>query len=198
MKKLLSVALFFILIPTIQIPEIPEVDVEEITTQVENKSTITFSDEARNSRETNFNPGQIVYVKIQVNTNKSLSTKLILQDSEKNTVKELSVVRGTNEFLSEFNAPSESGIYYLHFSAEGDGVSIINEVSLNVSGNLQNNPESYVLAQQNEEMNDINDFHDPNSSSEKEMPKVRDNFSNLINWIKTLFTKLFSLFTNTP
>lgn len=122
-------------IPSVPIlPSIPPVpSVPQVETQVQGMQVFaTYRNSGFTEVETNFSPGQTLFVKAEMGTGKELSAKLTLLDSEKAEIKNIDLNRVGSYFWAQFSAPSSVGTYYLHFNAKGDGMSFDMERNINV------------------------------------------------------------------
>ena len=140
MRKILLSAVFlsipfnFVDIPKIPIdtPKMPDIDYEQILMPKDDSSFATFSDSAHSKIETNFNPNQTVYIKVNIDSSQDAAAELALSDASKKEILKISMNRNGNVYTSQLNAPSTPGVYYVRVEIKGNGLSFIGERNINV------------------------------------------------------------------
>ena len=85
---------------TIDIPEIPQVDVQEIIDKAERdvpkSSAGTYLDSSYTNRQTSFSPGQTIYFFMEADVYENATRSLILKNDSKDKVKDIASTISSN------------------------------------------------------------------------------------------------------
>ena len=181
--------MFFIVPFTIELPQIPTVEIRENIQKVSQAVDFaTYSDASYSQEEVNFSCGQMVYVKYQLISDKTGEALVTILDANKVQVHSFEPANDGGIYTGSFVSPGSSGTYYVHLEITGEGLAVSMEQNINVS---------CQTTWQTPEENPVLSYNPtPESTALPTFTPLGEATpaSNLISRIKAYFVKIFRIF----
>lgn len=181
--------MFFIVPFTIELPQIPTVEIQENIQKVSQAVDFaTYSDATYSQKEVNFSCGQMVYVRYQLSTDKTGKALVTVLDANKKQIHSFEPNYNGGIYSGSFVAPGSFGTYYVHLEITGEGLAVSMERNINV--------DCEITEQTPEENSVLSYSPTPGSSALSTFtpPSEATPASSLLSRIKAYFVKIFRIF----
>jgi len=181
--------MFFIVPFTIELPQIPTVEIRESIQKVSQAVDFaTYSDATYSQKEVNFSCGQMVYVRYQLISDKTGEALVTILDANKVQVYSFKPANDGGIYTGSFVAPGSAGTYYVHLEITGESLAVSMEQNINV--------DCQITGQTPEENPVLSHSPNPVSSTLPTFTPLGEATpaSNLLSRIKAYFVKFFRIF----